>query len=344
MLLVLCYFLSAIFSDKYALCEQLKRAQNLSLDDQRGLSGQDLELPDFLRGTLDAGLTGRESAPAALGSEVISESTQKHARDFMAEIDSYIESINENFAAYTRESTPSGKTGKKMEVKRLPVKSSDSSFSEDGIVPSAEEAEKLFRASSVSESVDFNDPHLTDKSLTDIGFSYSHNKYLSKSRNFVNQRTKKINSQVPQSVQKQEVPIASPEILSPNQTLRNDQLNQSDALESTLLNSPRSSPYSSDSSLDKENLAKLVPKSKNSVQKTSRHTLIHSPLHSSVTGLDGDKFLSTVETDGKLTRHSTPKSSKGLRLSDAGSTPKILNSAVDRLSLDIPHTDEVTFV
>jgi hypothetical protein len=282
--------------------------------------------------------TGRESAPAALGQDKISSTTQKNSRDFMAEIDNYIESINENFAAYTRESTPVGKNPKKGEVRRVPVNSSDNSFSEDGIVPSNDEADILFQVPSSSESVDFNDPQLTEKSLTDIGFSYSHNKYLSRSRNFVNHRKKNLNSQYPPSVQIQAPPLASPEILSPNQTLRNDLLNQSDLLDHTLLNSPHSSPYSSDSSLDKENLSKLVPNSKASVQKTSRHTLIHSP----ITGLDGDRYLSTVDTDGKLSRHSTPKNTKTGRLSNAGRTPKTFNSTSENNEFN--HTDEVTFV
>ncbi|XP_045189698.2 regulator of G-protein signaling 12-like isoform X2 [Mercenaria mercenaria] len=325
-----------------SLCERLKRAQNLSLDDQRGLAPQDVELPDFLRTTIDHDVlpTGRESAPASISQEKVSLSTQKNTRNFMSEIDNYIESINENFAAYTRESTPVGKSPQTMEVKRLPVKSSDKSFSEDGIVPSNDEADIFFRVPSNSDGVDFNDPHLTEKSLKDIGFSYSHNKYLSKSRNFVNHRKKNLNSQIQPSVQIQEPPLAFPEILSPNQTLRSDQLNQSDLLDSTLLNSPHSSPYSSDSSLDKENLSKLVPKSKASVQKSSRHTLIHSP----ITGVDGDRYLSTVDTDGKLTRHSTPNTSKGIRLSNAGRTPKIVNSTNDKQCLDVSHVEEVTFV
>ena len=321
-------------------CNRLNRAQKLSLDNQRGLTPRNVELPDFLQDTLtDTSIpTGRESAPAALSHEKISSSTQNKSRDFMAEIDNYIESINENFAAYTRESTPVAKSSKKREVRRVPVKSSDNSFSEDGIVPSNDEADILFQVPSSSESVDFNDPHLTEKSLKDIGFTYSHNKYLSKSRNFVNHRKKNLNSQYPPSVQVQAPGLASPEILSPNQTLRNDLLNQSDLLEQTLLNSPHSSPYSSDSSLDKENLSKIVPKSKVSVQKTSRHTLIHSP----ITGLDGDRYLSTVDTDGKLSRNSTPKNSKSERLSNAGRTPKTLNSTSDLQ--DMNHTDEVTFV
>lgn len=338
-------FINSHFAES-ALCERLKRAQNLSLDDQRGLAPQDIQLPDSLRWTLDndSVFTGRESAPASLGREKIDSTTHQDARNFMAEIDNYIESINENFAAYTRESTPSGKTGNKVEVNRLPVKASDKSFSDDGIVPSNEEADKYFQVDSSADAVDFNDPLLTHQSLTDIGFSYSHNKYLSKSRIFVNQRNKHLITQSPKSVQQLELSLVSNE--TPNRTLRNDRLNQSDVLEATLLNSPHSSSYSSDSSLDKENFDKIVPKSKNSVPKISRHTLIHSPLYSPISGLglDVDSFLSTVDTDGKLARHSTPKTPKGVRLSNTGRTPKILNSSTDKLSVSKDHMDEVTFV
>lgn len=346
--MVECFIITYVCKFSFAessLCERLTQAQNLSLDDQRGLAPQDIQLPDLLRWTLDDDSlsTGRESAPASLGREKSDSTTHQNARDIMAKIDTYIESINENFAAYTRESTPSGKTGRNAEVKRLPVNMSDRSFSEDGIVPSNEEAEKYFQVDS-ADDVDFNDPFLTDKSLTDIGFSYSHNKYLSKSRNFVNQRKKHLLTQSPHSVQQQELSLVSNE--TPNQTLRNDRLDQSDVLESTLLNSPHSSSYSSDSSLDKENFDKIVPKSRSSVPKISRHTLIHSPLYSPITGLglDGDSFLSTVDTDGKLARHSTPKTPKGVWLLNAGRTPKILNSSTDKLSVSIEHTDKVTFV
>ena len=356
--------------DEEALCERLKRAQNLSLDDQRGLAPQDLQLPDFLRETGDdtLRLIGRESAPAALGrdtSESPSTSPGKQNRDFMSEIDDYIENINENFAAYTRDSTSTpiktststpritNDDGRTVQNFRTfggtpsgKLKFSDKSFSEDGIVPSHEDADNLFQVSA-PDNVDFDDPHLTDKSLKDIGFSYGYNKYLSKSRNFVNHHPRSLTSAPTSYVQSDSAsPLVSMETLSPNQTLKGNYLNNSDILESTLRHSPRSSPYSSDSSLDKENMSKYVPKSSvNNVKRTSRHTLIHSPIAS-----DDDSFLSTVDTDGKMTRHSTPNSKSSSSNSDKSvpQIPKVFNTSTDNLNnsilLNHSHTDEVTFV
>lgn len=315
---------------KGALCEQLKRAQNLSLDDQRGLARtNDLELPDFLRGSVDeVPISGRESAPASLGPDRNKVNSHKRSCDLMSEIDNYIESINENFAAYTRESTPSRHNGMSQAELRLPVSTSDKSFSEDGIIPSTNEAEDLFQSNSSSDDVDFDDPQLTEKSLREIGFNYSHNKYLSKSRNFLNQRRKNEISYSPHSVHLRGPPLASPEMLSPNQTLQSESLNQSDLSNGTLLSSPNCSPYESDCSLDKENIVKFVPKS-NGVQRSSRHTLLHSP----ITGDEGDSSLSTVDTDSKHTQSSTPKSQS------VTSKPQQILSPIG-----IGHTDEVTFV
>ncbi|KAL4231489.1 termination of G-protein coupled receptor signaling pathway [Mactra antiquata] len=323
--------------DEGALCEHLKRAQNLSLDDQRGVTHKnELELPDFLLGNSskedNSPISSRNSAPASLGHDKSTVSTPaKRSCDLLSEIDNYIESINENFAAYTRESTPKRPNATlQQRDTRTPISSSDKSFSEDGILPSPQDAEDLFQGHSSSDDVDFDNPELTEKSLTDIGFSYSHNKYLSKSRNFLNQRRKNDINYSPVSVHLKGPPLASPEMLSPNQTLRNELLNQSDLSNGTISNSPSVSPYESDSSLDKENIGKFVPNSSR-VQRSSRHTQLHSP---SITGDEGDTFLSTIDTDSKLTQSST-----------APLTHTVITKPHQFISTNSTlHTDEVTYV
>ena len=350
-------FDTLIISDDHTLCERLKRAQNLSFDDQRGLAPQDLELPEFLResGKGSQDIVGRESAPAALTRSRGQPQTLLHSvpdSEILA-TEEYVENHQENFVEFSRElpferySTPFVRTKVPKRPSRRGrqnrfnesvlcddrLQSSDQSFSQDGVLPFEEDADRLFQ-SSVQESPDFNDPYLTDKSLKDIGFNYHYNKYLSKSRNFINYRPRNIQSN---SFLGPEWSSSS-EYSSPNQTIRGETVDMADYLDSTLVHSPHSSPYSSDScsSLDKENLGKF--KWKKNVQKSSRHTLIHSP----VTAMDDD-VLSAVDTDGRVL-HSTPKS--GVKLINAGNTPKVLGAVQTSQDprINYNHTDAVTFV
>ena len=351
--------LSILFSDDQTLCERLKRAQNLSFDDQRGLAPQDLELPEFLRESSGGNqeLTGRESAPAALTRSREQLHTMYSASDHMIPgTEDYVENQHENFIEFSRE-LPSERHSSPFVRNKVPKRtarngsrrnrmnesvcddnfqSSDRSFSQDGVLPSEADADRLFQTS-LQETPDFNDPFLTDKSLKDIGFNYHYNKYLSKSRNFINCRPRNLqnNSFVGNEWS------SNTEINSPNQTLKGETVDMLDCLDSTLVHSPQSSPYNSDSSssLDKENLGKFKSrKTLDGVRHSCRHTLIHSP----VTTMDDD-LLSAVDTDG-LVLHSTPKS--GYNVSNNGTTPKVLGAVQtsQNSGMNLNQTEAVTFV
>lgn len=326
----------------------------MSFDDQRGLAPQDLELPEFLRGSSgeEEVFPRRESAPGALnrGSEQLP-TVQQNSNKMISDTDYYVENQHDNFVEYSREiaserhSAPFARTKvPKRNVRRGSRRnrqnesfvrednfhSSDQSFSQDGVLPSEADAERLFQTSML-ESPDFTDPFLTDKSLKDIGFNYHYNKYLSKSRNFINYRPRNIDFN--HFVANHES-MSSADVSSPNRTLRGETVDIVDNLDSTLVQTPELSPYNSDSSssLDKENLGKFKSR------QSSRHTLIHSP----VTAMDDD-VLSAVDTDG-LVLHSTPKS--GVRFSNAGMTPKVLGAVqtTQNSSMTRTHTDAVTYV
>ncbi|KAH3886772.1 hypothetical protein DPMN_010785 [Dreissena polymorpha] len=310
-------------SDAAALSQTPKRVPDGNVHAPHGLLSPTLEPQELLRTSMDD-LTLKASRE-----KTVSPSTRdgKHkkssSRDLMSEIDDYIESINENFAAYTRDSV---KTPKKNEAKAVvgtpksAIKSTDKSSSQD-------EADSFF--GSFPEKGDFSDPQMTEKSLKDIGFSNSHNKYLSKSRNFVNQRTKA------QFVKPESVHMSSD--ISDWFSTVPQAFNQS-----FLFDSPQSSPYSSDSSLDRENKSRHVSRPRTNVPGHSRHTQLHSP----VTGSSEDSFLSTVDTDGHALHHSTPTPlSKSMVSSSAMSSTKLDSSLDVRNSiLGFSHTDEVTFV
>ncbi|XP_052261018.1 uncharacterized protein LOC127865158 isoform X8 [Dreissena polymorpha] len=309
--------------DAAALSQTPKRVPDGNVHAPHGLLSPTLEPQELLRTSMDD-LTLKASRE-----KTVSPSTRdgKHkkssSRDLMSEIDDYIESINENFAAYTRDSV---KTPKKNEAKAVvgtpksAIKSTDKSSSQD-------EADSFF--GSFPEKGDFSDPQMTEKSLKDIGFSNSHNKYLSKSRNFVNQRTKA------QFVKPESVHMSSD--ISDWFSTVPQAFNQS-----FLFDSPQSSPYSSDSSLDRENKSRHVSRPRTNVPGHSRHTQLHSP----VTGSSEDSFLSTVDTDGHALHHSTPTPlSKSMVSSSAMSSTKLDSSLDVRNSiLGFSHTDEVTFV
>ena len=338
-------------SDNQTLCERLKRAQYLSFDDQRGLAPRDLELPEFLRGSNtddEEVFRGRESAPGALNrGRDQPELTRPSSDPVISDRDSYVENQQENFVEYSRENafdrhsapfsrpkvpnrTKRGSRHRKLNdslINEDTFQSSNQSFSQDGILPSEADAERLFQTSA-HESPDFNDPLLTDKSLKDIGFNYHYNKYLSKSRNFINYRPRNINFN--EFVNND--PLSSPDIVSPNETIRGEAYEIADNLDSTLVYSAPSSPYSSDSSssLGKENLGKFKSRS-------SRHTQIHSP----VTAMDD--VLSEVDTDGRVL-HSTPKS--GINTRNAGTTPKVLGAvqSTQNPSATLTNTDAIMYV
>ena len=339
-------------SDKQTLCERLKRAQNLSFDDQRGLAPQDLELPEFLRGSNtddDEVFRGRESAPGALNrGRDQPELTRPSSDPVISDREVYVENQHEHFVEYSRDSAPDrhsapfprnkvpnrnakrGSRHKKYNdslVNDDLFQPSNQSFSQDGILPSEADAERLFQTSA-QESPDFNDPFLTDKSLKDIGFNYHYNKYLSKSRNFINYRPRNINFN--ELVNND--PLLSPDVISPNDTIRGEAYEVADNLDSTLVHSSHSSPYNSDSSssIGKENLGKFKSRS-------SRHTQIHSP----VTAMDD--VLSEVDTDGRVL-HSTPKS--GINTRNAGMTPKVLGAvqSTQNSSMTRPNTDAIMYV
>lgn len=247
-------------------------------------------------------------------------------RDLMSEIDDYIESINENFAAYSRESinTPKRTLAVAGETPKSALKVTNKSFTDDGVVPSSEDAELLFGNNTYSEG-DFNDPYMTEKSLKDIGFSYNHNKYLSKSRNFVNHR-KALTHVSPVCVQ-----LADSASMADNAESGERESKTSAILDSTLVGSPLSSPYNSDSSLEKETLGMKTPRSK--VISRTRHTFLHSP-----TTTDSTDSLSTVDTDSQMLHHTTPIT---VRYSNNSCVP--VKNATDN-SVYLNSGDEVTFV
>lgn len=363
-------FILLCVTDQDALCERLKRAQDLSLDDQRGQAVQNTEMPDFLRNVNDNVLERRESAPPTIGRDVVPDAVKKdmekirkslqsdcrgdgsvnglgveaakgksrHSRDLMAEIDEYIESINENFAAYTRESrqtsTPQSKSVTQSYAETPQpeaIISSNKSFSEDGIVPSNDEADSFFQGSSPDEG-DSTDVLLTDRSLRDIGFTYSQNKYLAKSRNFVNHRNQySMQISPPASVQLTE-PAKLGMQFSPK-TPRNFHSSKSaPVLDSTLVQNSNS-PYNSDSSVDKDGTPKFDSGKHN--PRKNRHTFLHSPITSS----SDESFLSTVDTDSSALKHSTPKGPVSSSI-----TPKaLLFTSENQSSLGLS-TEEVTFV
>ena len=309
-----------------------------------------MELPEFLRGSHtddDEVFRGRESAPGALNrGRDQPDLTRPSSDPVISDRDSYVENQHENFVEYSREhgldrhsapfsrpKVPNRTAKRANRHKKLnesllneeTFPSSNQSFSQDGILPSEADAERLFQTSA-HESPDFNDPLLTEKSLKDIGFNYHYNKYLSKSRNFINYRPRNINFNEFMNND----PLSSPDVASPNETIRGEAYEIADTLDSTLVHSPHSSPYNSDSSssIGKENLGKFT---------SSRHTQIHSP----VTAMDD--VLSEVDTDGRVL-HSTPKS--GINTRNAGMTPKVLGAVqtTHNPSGTLTSTDAIMYV
>ena len=287
-----------------------------------------------LSGANDSKTINNQSDPAVTQSTDVRQSagsfhprSTSESRDLMSEINDYIESINENFAAYSRESigTPNRSLAMPGETPKSALKITNKSFTEDSIVPSNEQAETLFGNKTVNDA-DFNDPSMTEKSLKDIGFSYNHNKYLSRSRNFVNHR-KEMTHVSPMCVQ-----LADRGNTADNSVSGGIRPWQGDRLSSTTVtHSPMSSPYNSDSSLEKENLGKKTPRSK-AVSRT-RHTFLHSPTTS-----DSADNLSTVDTDSHVLHHASPVS---VRYSNSSCVP--VKNATEK-NMYVNSGDEVTFV
>lgn len=249
-------------SDDAALSQTPKRVPDGSVHAPHGLLPRELEPQELLRNSMhDLTLNGSHERTVSPSSRD-GKHTKTSSRDLMSEIDDYIESINENFAAYTRDSvkTPKKKAAKPVvETPKSAIKVTDKSFSQNSVVPTNDEADSFFGSS--PEEGDFSDPKMTEKSLKDIGFSHSHNKYLSKSRNFVNQRTKA------QSVKPVSVHLSSD--ISDWVSTTPQAFNQS-----YLFDSPQSSPYSSDSSVDKENQSRRASRTRTNVPLSDRKSVV----------------------------------------------------------------------
>ncbi|WAR21812.1 hypothetical protein MAR_015786, partial [Mya arenaria] len=231
------------------------------------------------------------------------ESSDKRAsRDLMTEIDDYIESIHENFAAYTRDSAVTGSPNVRkslgvLDTPKSAIKSSNKSFTEDGVIPDNDDADSFFRGSPPTEDF-FGDSYFLEKDFKDEGLSYNYNKYLAKSRNFVTQRNKFISDSQPVSVQLTE-PAKWDKIASPKNKVMTRGASAG-SLETTYMSSSHLQHNNSDSSLERNyHINPINPTPKPGFQRHSRHTFLHSPITSS----SDESSLSAVDTDGSVLQH-----------------------------------------
>lgn len=224
-----------------------------------------------------------------MAKSVIDVHERRESHDLLAEIDDYIENINENFAAYSRLNVVSpNQSLARPKMTRSALKMSSKSLCDGDVEPSTEHAELFGTNSGCAE--DFNDMHLKERNTQDKSFSYNHNKYLAKSRNFANQRKDLTHVSavcVHLTEPGDDVDSVSEEDFESNE--------KSDNVSSSVV------AVANNDSSGEEIHSKVLVRSK--AVKGSRHTLLHSPV-STV----GTSNLSTVDTDSQVLQHATPVS------------------------------------
>lgn len=167
------------FSDDRFL-ELLSKAQRQRLDDQRGLDMNNSEIPEFLRNKNHIHPSGRESAPPIMSRDPLDYNSDK-------------------YLSHGRGSTSGRVSAMSVEVVDIStddshLTSSNQSFSQDGIIPSVNEAQDYFQSSD-SINADFDDPCLAERNLRDIGFDYSYNMYQAKAWGYSRHRPMSPNEQ-----------------------------------------------------------------------------------------------------------------------------------------------------
>lgn len=158
------------------------------------------EIPEFLRNKNHIHPSGRESAPPIMSRDPLDYNSDK-------------------YLSHGRCSTSGRVSAMSVEVVDIStdenqhVTSSDQSFSQDGIIPSLNEAQDYFQSSD-SINADFDDPCLAERNLRDIGFDYSYNMYQAKAWGYSRHRP-----------------------ISPNgQTRHSDPVNLNESLNNTVTN------------------------------------------------------------------------------------------------------------
>lgn len=244
----------------------------------------------LLAGDVRREANGQDKFDLNMAQSTIDVHEPRESHDLLAEIDDYIENINENFAAYSRLNVVSpNQSLAQPKVTRSALKLSSKCLYDGDIEPSTEHAE-LFGTSSGCAG-DFNHMHMKESNAKDKSFIYSHKKYLAKSRNFANQRKDLTHVSavcVHVTEPADDVESVSEEDCESNE--KSDNVSSSDV-----------AVANNDSSCEKEICSKGLVRSK--AVKGSRHTLLHSPVST-----DGTSNLSTVDTDSQMLQHATPVS------------------------------------
>lgn len=313
------------------------------MDDQRGLGTSASEIPEFLRNKVEYP-SGRESAPPILKHD------SSRREGMLGKSEDYLQNENEHFTSYTRgqfSTRPSSVPADSFldhSSSRIMDSNEDShishvdqSFSTDGVIPTASEAEVYFQTTD-PDSADFDDPRLAEKGLRDLGFDYSLNMYQAKAWGYSRHRPSGLSS--PRQPNKL---TPSKLLVSPTERFSLDEAALMDSgqdLDQTLIEGrPMSLPPALDRSSPKGSFSPILSSrpfgayTRNSVGES---TISHS----------------TPKTESMTSRSSNHKSafhSPGVQTGSLGSGDpsfnKDLNESQKAMIVDLGSSDEnVTFV
>ncbi len=140
----------------------LSRVQGHRLDDQRGLTATDFELPDFLKVDKNKDRSPRSRLIRTKGHE--RRNSDSSIMDISPENNCLLRSMSQDKIDNDRSRHTSGFATPMSQ--RIPYM--DQSFSKDGVLPSHGDAENYFNHQPTN-SPDFDDSRLMEKSLGDIG-------------------------------------------------------------------------------------------------------------------------------------------------------------------------------
>ncbi|XP_056005277.1 regulator of G-protein signaling 12-like isoform X4 [Ostrea edulis] len=329
--------------DEEKFLELLSKAQSSRMDDQRGLGTSASEIPEFLRNKVEYP-SGRESAPPILKHD------SSRREGMLGKSEDYLQNENEHFTSYTRgqfSTRPSSVPADSFldhSSSRIMDSNEDShishvdqSFSTDGVIPTASEAEVYFQTTD-PDSADFDDPRLAEKGLRDLGFDYSLNMYQAKAWGYSRHRPSGLSS--PRQPNKL---TPSKLLVSPTERFSLDEAALMDSgqdLDQTLIEGrPMSLPPALDRSSPKGSFSPILSSrpfgayTRNSVGES---TISHS----------------TPKTESMTSRSSNHKSafhSPGVQTGSLGSGDpsfnKDLNESQKAMIVDLGSSDEnVTFV
>ncbi|XP_064630120.1 regulator of G-protein signaling 12-like isoform X2 [Lineus longissimus] len=162
--------------DNDKLFELLSRAQSQRLDDQRGLSSDRFELPDFLKTDQPTNKMRKGNFKTTSSSDMFGTASKG--------VDGY-----GGMSLFRSQSHPEGLEsdvddkpfGHDLQIRSITpgpgdISFFDDSFSQDCVLPSHTDAENMFSGGGQVTStpdIDFDNPHLMKKSVRDLGFNYS---------------------------------------------------------------------------------------------------------------------------------------------------------------------------